>query len=303
MAGTNTFKLFYNRHIDYVPLNRLRGHHRQPRPDEHIPWRTLAQERCYQRLEFPMVYRYRSGRHRLPLSERLVLSTDIRQNAIVNGYSYDPATGVRTYQAYNTSGNWNGTALTLLLQDIPTDRPVHTQLNHSGHISQSRRHGRLRRSETLRTAVKTPYSDRLSDLAQIGKHELRVNGNVNWRDTRGTRTGFNNFSATNTTATLAGKIVLPYNFELSSDFNVYTRRGYSDPSLNTTDLVWNARLAYSTNGGRWTFMLDGFDLLNQLSNVSYNVNAQGRTETYTNVLPRYALLHVQYRFMIQPKKR
>lgn len=50
-------------------------------------------------------------------------------------------------------------------------------------------------------------------------------------------------------------------------------------------------------------MLDGFDLLHQLSNVSYNVNAQGRTETYTNVLPRYAMLHVQYRLNIQPKKR
>ncbi|MDT9146063.1 hypothetical protein RSW78_25900, partial [Escherichia coli] len=51
-------------------------------------------------------------------------------------------------------------------------------------------------SETLRTAVKNTILGQTLGLSwQIGKHELRVNGNVNWRDTRGTRTGFNNFSA------------------------------------------------------------------------------------------------------------
>jgi hypothetical protein len=33
------------------------------------------------------------------------------------------------------------------------------------------------------------------------------------------------------------------------------------------------------------------------------VNAQGRTETYTNVMPRYALLHVMYKFAKHPKKK
>ena len=32
-------------------------------------------------------------------------------------------------------------------------------------------------------------------------------------------------------------------------------------------------------------MLDGFDLLHDLSNVQYRVNAQARTETYCNVIP------------------
>ena len=50
-------------------------------------------------------------------------------------------------------------------------------------------------------------------------------------------------------------------------------------------------------------MLDGFDLLGQLDNVTRTVNAQGRTETCTNVLPRYALLHLVYRFSKQPKKK
>jgi hypothetical protein len=32
------------------------------------------------------------------------------------------------------------------------------------------------------------------------------------------------------------------------------------------------------------------------------VNAQGRTETFVNALPRYAILHVAYHFNVKPKK-
>lgn len=50
-------------------------------------------------------------------------------------------------------------------------------------------------------------------------------------------------------------------------------------------------------------MVDGFDMLYKLSNVNYAVTATGRTVAYTNTLPRYFLLSVQYRLNIQPKKR
>ena len=34
------------------------------------------------------------------------------------------------------------------------------------------------------------------------------------------------------------------------------------------------------------------DLLHQLSNTQYSVNAQGRTETWYRVIPTYVMLHV-----------
>lgn len=55
--------------------------------------------------------------------------------------------------------------------------------------------------------------------------------------------------------------------------------------------------------GNLTFMLDGFDILGNLSNVRRTLNAQGRTESYYNVIPRYAMLHVIYKLNIQPKKK
>jgi hypothetical protein len=96
---------------------------------------------------------------------------------------------------------------------------------------------------------------------------------------------------------------LPWKFDLTTDLTLYGRTGYADASLNTADVVWNARLARALFKGKWVVMLDGFDILGQLSNVTRTINAQGRTETYTNVLPRYGLLHVIYKFQKNPKNK
>ena len=96
---------------------------------------------------------------------------------------------------------------------------------------------------------------------------------------------------------------LPANFQLSADLTMYNRRGFTDEALNTNNFVLNARLSKSILKGSMILMLDGYDILHDLSNVSYTVNAQGRTETYRTVLPRYFMLHVQWRFNHTPKQR
>jgi hypothetical protein len=47
--------------------------------------------------------------------------------------------------------------------------------------------------------------------------------------------------------------------------------------------------------GNLTIIFDGFDLLGNLSYVRRSINAQGRTETFYNVIPSYGLLHVAYK--------
>lgn len=83
---------------------------------------------------------------------------------------------------------------------------------------------------------------------------------------------------------------------------MFSRRGYEGSAMNTDNLIFNARLSRSIMKGKSTVMLDGFDIQGNLDNVTRFVNAQGRTETYTNVMPRYALLHVVYHFNKQPKR-
>jgi len=66
--------------------------------------------------------------------------------------------------------------------------------------------------------------------------------------------------------------------------------------------VWNARLSRYFPKANLSVMLDGFDLLRQLSNRTFMMNSQGRFETYNNALPSYFLAHIVYRFSKKPKE-
>lgn len=95
---------------------------------------------------------------------------------------------------------------------------------------------------------------------------------------------------------LVANIELPYNFRLSTDITMYSRRGYSDNSMNTDNLIWNARLTKRFMKGRLLLIADGFDILGNVSNVRRTINAQGRTETHYNIISNYAMFHIQYTF-------
>ncbi|MCM1076697.1 MAG: hypothetical protein NC411_04980 [Bacteroides sp.] len=133
--------------------------------------------------------------------------------------------------------------------------------------------------------------------------QIKVNGQFVESLLLNGREDFNDIDARHFSYGINGNFRLPYGFGISTDFTLYTRRGYGVKELDTTDAIWNMRLTYTPRGGRWVFMADGFDMLHQLSNVNYAVNASGRTVTYTNVLPRYVMFSAQYRLNIQPKRK
>jgi hypothetical protein len=73
--------------------------------------------------------------------------------------------------------------------------------------------------------------------------------------------------------------------------------------MNTDDLIWNMSVSRAWLKGKLTSRLEGFDLLNQMSDNSITINGQGRTEVHRNALPRYVMLHLAYNFSVMPKKR
>ena len=118
-----------------------------------------------------------------------------------------------------------------------------------------------------------------------------------------TRQDFNNMNIWDFNYGLTGNFSLLPKLQLSTDITMYSRRGYSEPSLNTNDLVWNARISYTMMKGNMVLMLDGFDILGNLSNITSSLNGQGRTEIRRNVLPQYVLFHIQYKLNIRPKNK
>lgn len=238
------------------------------------------------------------------LNSTVNVSYSNNRDALVNGYSFDESTGIRYLKTFNVrSGNY-----TAKIHAYPS-----LQFGSKGQFSASYFGGLdyLHYADMIGTGGKMPEPSSvhtwwqvhtLRFSWQIGKQQLGFMGQINNRYTDSDRQGFSSINASNNTLQMTGQFKLPKGFGISTDFSVYMRRGYGS-GLDTTDPVWNARVTYTPPKSRWTFMLDGFDLLHQLSNVSYAVNAQGRTITYTNVLPRYLLLHVQYKVNILPKKK
>jgi hypothetical protein len=104
------------------------------------------------------------------------------------------------------------------------------------------------------------------------------------------------------TWTLNGNYKLPYDFTIDTNLELRQRRGYADSEMNDNRLYWDASLTKSFKAGRWLLKLRGYDILGQVSNLRYSVNAQGRTETWTNAMRRYALFTVAYKFTQKPKK-
>ena len=72
--------------------------------------------------------------------------------------------------------------------------------------------------------------------------------------------------------------------------------------MNTNDLVWNAMLTRTFCKGKITAKLKAYDLLHELANKQYAVNAQGRTETWYNTIPRYVMFSLVFKLHKAPKK-
>ena len=78
---------------------------------------------------------------------------------------------------------------------------------------------------------------------------------------------------------------------------------WNERSMNKTDWIWNAQLTRSFLNGSLIAKLKGYDILQQLENTHYRMNAQGRTESWHNGIPRYVMLSLSWRFNVMPKKK
>lgn len=299
--GRNQYKLLYERTCNPVELSRLVNITDTRDPLNVFTGSSSLKNAFDNKIELSWIRRVMT-RHRW--ANTMTVRFNIIENALVNGYSYDKTTGVRTYSMNNVSGNWRSNFSNYFsktfgkIDQFDVSSVTGISFSHDADMTSSGN------SPLEKYTVKNLNLSQTIRLNwRFAKQQVGLNASIVWRDTRSGSPDFSPLSATTSQYGVSGQFKLPHNFGISTDVNIYTRRGYAYDELNTTDVVWNARLSYTSKCGKWLFMLDGFDLLSQLSNVTYAVNAQGRVETYNNVLPRYGLFHVQYRFAIQPKKK
>lgn len=141
---------------------------------------------------------------------------------------------------------------------------------------------------------------------QYNRNQLnvRATGDIRWRHSEGKMYDFETLNVTDFRYGLSARYTLPrIKTTLSADGTMYSRRGYGSSRLNTDDFVLNASISQPFLKGRLIARIEAFDLLHQLSNTQYEVNAQGRTETWYRSLPHYVMAHVVYHWNKNPKRK
>ena len=223
--------------------------------------------------------------------------------AVAQARFYNRNTGVSTWLPQNIDGNWNANGS--VQYTLPFGKNDAFQLQTTTGASYVHSVDYASDSEKLELSVvnNLRLSEQVSINYRIGKHSFGVRGGISWLDSRSKRVSFEDISAFDVTAGANLLLNLPKDWQIGSDATLYSRRGYSDGTLNTNHVVWNGSISKTILKGRLTFKLDGVDILGQISNVQHVVNAQGRTETWVNSQPRYAMFHAIWRFNIIPKRK
>lgn len=228
----------------------------------------------------------------------------ITQNAVANAVVYDKATGITTTHLTNVNGNW--TAGFMATYDQSLGKAQRWQMTHSltGNYSNSVDLMRTAGQESGRSRVGNTSLTYNMALAYhvFGKFSFSYTPTVTNNYTTGNRSGFNNISSWDIVNALSANVHLPWQIEVSSALSVYSRAGYNDARMNTTDWVWNARVQRSFLKQKLLLTLDGFDLLHELKNTTYTVDTQGRTETWQNTIPHYLMLRLTYKFYVGRKR-
>jgi len=234
------------------------------------------------------------------------INTNITENAIASGYIYNKETGVRTVTPDNVNGNW--TLGANIGTNIALDKDDKWRLNHRINYNHNNSVDLSGTDQSLVATKSVVKNDNINENLSLtwrptSKYEFGTSGTLAYQHSTSNRDNFNKMNTYTFNYGVRAQIELPLDMQFSTDLTMYSRRGYSEPSMNTNEFVWNARMSKRLMKGKLTLMFDGFDLLGKLSNVRRYVNAQGRTETFYNVIPSYGIFHAIYRFNKQPKKK
>ena len=248
-------------------------------------------------------------------------------DAVATSMVYDKATGRTVTKPENVNGNWNLSGNIAWGQSLDEKRTLSFQNDLSGNYSHSVDLNSVAGAGGIAgvgdadftlgsqrsTVNNTNLTERLSftwrfaskksenEFSAPQNSELSLNVGGSYNHVNGDRQDFQRINAGNFSYGGSLLLQLPWDFELNTTLTNYSRRGYSDPQMNTNELIWGARLTRRFLKGSLLLTLEGFDILGQLSNRNCTINEQGRTETYTNVISQYALIKLTYSFQRFPK--
>lgn len=219
-------------------------------------------------------------------------------NSISNKVTYNEKTGGRLTRPENINGNWNVNGA--LMFNTPLDSSGFWNINTFANISYANNVGYIalqRNANSIKNTTRDmTVGDRLAGSYRNEWLEVELNGAFSYRHSNNKLQPASNSNVWRYSYGGSISATAPWGTTLSTDIDMNSRRGYTDNSLNTNELAWNAQLSQSFLKGKpLTVMLQFYDILHQQSNLSRAITASMRSDTEYNAINSYVMLHVNYR--------
>lgn len=223
-------------------------------------------------------------------------------NNIATQSVYDSATGIRTYQPVNTSRTHAVLGHTEFSSPLDSKQRFYLSASFSADYYQAENLSILAEESTataglLRNVGVTPW---LTLRATVGD-KLRIYGRWSTAFRHVSQPGMSdNYRET----TLYGDIsyTLPWDIQFATLIRTILYAGNSQAALNRTATNWDASLSKYFLNDCLGIHIKAHDILAQANNYRSEVTATGRIEHYTDVLHRYLMLTVNYKFNWAGKK-
>jgi hypothetical protein len=228
------------------------------------------------------------------------LNGSFTQNSISNIRQYDAKTGGWTTKPENINGNWNVWGMFGINTAFKNNKKFTIGTftnagynNNVGYITT----GEMKDAQK-NTMTSLSLGERVNGTYRNDWLEVGLNGSLNYTFEKDKLNPKNNQEPY--TFSYGGNLQIhtPWKMSISTNMTNQARRGYTDPSMNRNELIWNAQVAQSFLKGALTLSFEWNDILKEQSNITRSMTKDG-TSVYTyNGVNSYGMIRVIYRLNI-----
>ena len=212
-------------------------------------------------------------------------------NDIVTSTLTDVTTGRKETTYRNVEGNWSANGRVMF--NVPLKNMKFSvfsmsfaSYNNTNGFSNNEKNTNRRAS--LAEVLGLNYRSDLFDFS--------VRGNVNYNNVTNSIEGQTDQQYFNYGGSANTSVYLPWDLTLESDVNYSTNSGYAD-GFEQNEWLWNASIQkalFKQKNGTLRFKI--YDILQQRSSISRSVTSNYISDTTTNTLTSYFMVHFVYRF-------
>lgn len=244
----------------------------------------------------------RFSRGERPSTVYLYFNWNVVTDQVAQSQRYNPETGVTIHKPENISGNWQWNSG--FGYNFNLDKRKQSSLNAGMgmRLANSADYMALNSDFSRNSVFSQGYYPRLTYNYSF-KNGSTISTGLSMGIDKQTakQESFNNRTWYSYNPFIRLMLKLPWMLDFNTQFNPYFRRGLASKEMNTNEYVWNATLTKSFKKNGLVLKLSAMDILASAKHVYTSVNAQGRTETWRNCLPRYVMFSLIYRFDMKPK--